>query len=160
MLRPGVRDRCSAALAIIRRLGSVAEVLADRAYTTAKPEHWARPLRTMGIVETKDLHETQRGVRPGPVPDTIWLDGRLHSAAIPTDLSELDPPRPADSATTMARRRGGPGGGGAGGHSLAVYCDLDGGFDLDGGTLMPGSGGPGAGGARPGASLSIYGCQP
>ena len=86
-------------------LRSVAEVLADRAYTTAKPEHWARPLRTMGIVETKDLHETQRGVRPGPVPDTIWLDGRLHSAAIPTDLRELDPPRPADSATTKARRR-------------------------------------------------------
>ena len=104
-LRPGVRDRCPAALAIIRRLGTVTEVLADRAYTTDKPGHWARPLRTMGITDTKDLHETQRGVRPGPVPDTIWLDGRLHSAAIPTDLRELDPPRPADPAATKARRR-------------------------------------------------------
>ena len=104
-LRPGVRDRCPAALAIIRRLGTVTEVLADRAYTTDKPGHWARPLRTMGITDTKDLHETQRGVRPGPVPDTIWLDGRLHSAAIPTGLRELDPPRPADPAGTKARRR-------------------------------------------------------
>ena len=104
-LRPGVRDRCPAALAIIRRIGTVTEVLADRAYTTAKPEHWARPLRTMGITDTKDLHETQRGVRPGPVPDTIWLDCRLHSAANASDLRELDPPRPADTATTKARRR-------------------------------------------------------
>ncbi|MCG7321343.1 hypothetical protein [Arsenicicoccus bolidensis] len=104
-VRPGVRDRNAAAMAIIRRLGNLTEVLADRAYTTAKPERWARPLRSLGISNTKDLHETQRGVRPGPVPGTIWLDGRLHSAAIPTDLRELQPPRPGDSATVKARRR-------------------------------------------------------
>ncbi|GAA8843790.1 hypothetical protein DUHN55_09050 [Helicobacter pylori] len=102
-LRPGVRDRYPAALAIIRRLDTVTEVLADRAYTTAKPEHRARPLRTMGITDTKDLHKTQRGVRPGPVPDTIWLDGRLHSAAIPTDLRELDPPTPPPPKPAVAR---------------------------------------------------------
>ena len=46
----------------------------------------ARPLRTMGITDTKDLHETQRGVRPGPVPDTIWLDG---PGALPQDFRKL-----------------------------------------------------------------------
>ena len=55
---------------------------------------------------------------------------------------------------------GGRGGGGAGGHSFAIFCDLDGGFELDGGTLQAGAAGMGAGGARAGASAIAQGCAP
>ena len=39
-----------------------------------------------------DLGKTQRGVRPGPIPGTIWLDGHLYTACIPERLRELEPP--------------------------------------------------------------------
>jgi hypothetical protein len=53
---------------------------------------------------------------------------------------------------------GGRGGGGAGGHSFAIYCDLDGGFEVDGGTFMAGAAGSGTEGARDGTSLAVRGC--
>ena len=39
-----------------------------------------------------DLHKTQRGQRPGPIPGTIWLDGHLYTACISERLRELEPP--------------------------------------------------------------------
>ena len=104
-VRPGVKDRAGAAMALIDRLGTVTEVLADRAYTTAKPENWARRLRYRGIRNTKDLHETQRGVRPGPVTGLIWCDGTLYTSALPPALRDLQPPRLGQSATEKARIR-------------------------------------------------------
>ena len=88
-MHPGVKDRVSAAMAIVDQLGNITEVLADMTYTTAKPERWARPLRSRGISNTKDLHTSQRGARPGPVTGTIWHDEWLYSAAIPDDCETL-----------------------------------------------------------------------
>lgn len=91
-LRPGVRDRTSAVLGIFDCLPGIREGLLDRGYTTAKGEKLAGPLRDRHIQVTMDLHKTQRGQRPGPIPGTIWLDGHLYTACIPERLRELEPP--------------------------------------------------------------------
>ena len=91
-LRPGIRDRAGAALAVLDALPGTNESLLDRGYTTARGDKLARLLRDRGIRFTMDLHKTQRGVRPGPIPGTIWLDGHLYTACIPERLRELEPP--------------------------------------------------------------------
>ena len=91
-LRPGVRDRTSAVLGIFDSLPDIREGLLDRGYTTAKGEKLAGPLRDRHIQITMDLHKTQRGQRPGPIPGTIWLDGHLYTACISERLRELEPP--------------------------------------------------------------------
>ena len=107
-LRPGVTDRAGAAVALTRaitRSGPVDEALFDRGYTTARPEHFARPLRNLGIAVTMDLHTSQRGARPGPAPGTIWLDGHIYTTALPTPLRHLEPPRVGQSSDVKARTR-------------------------------------------------------
>lgn len=91
-LRPGVRDRASAVLDILDCLPDIQECLLDRGYTTAKGDKLAGPLRDRQVQVTMDLHKTQRGQRPGPIPGTIWLDGHLYTSAIPERLRTLEPP--------------------------------------------------------------------
>ncbi|AEE44188.1 hypothetical protein [Cellulomonas fimi] len=104
-LRPGVGDRAGAALGIIDALRHVTEVLLDRGYTTSRAVNLARPLRERGITVTMDLHSTQRGVRPGPIPGSLWIDGALYSDALPEPLRHLEPPKIGDTATEKARAR-------------------------------------------------------
>ncbi len=92
VLRSGVTRRAPAVVAILDTLGDVDEVLLDRGYTQAKAENLARPLRVRGVEVTMDLHSTQRGVRPGPIPGTIWVDGHLYISAMPEALQNLDEP--------------------------------------------------------------------
>lgn len=42
-----------------------------------------------GISQVFDLHPTQRGKRPGPIPGTFYLDGGLFSDAMPEALHDL-----------------------------------------------------------------------
>lgn len=107
-LRPGVTDRIGAALALVDAVmshGDVTEALFDRGYTMATGEHFARPLRNRGVEVVFDLHSSQRGTRPGPVPGTLWIDGSLYSAAIPTNLRQLEPPRIGQTSGDNARVR-------------------------------------------------------
>ncbi|MCC2321347.1 transposase [Cellulomonas xiejunii] len=104
-MRPGVRDRAGAALGILDALRHVKEVLLDRGYTTSRAENLARPLRERGIAVTMDLHTTQRGVRPGPITGSLWIDGALYSDALPDPLRQLEPPKIGDTATQKARAR-------------------------------------------------------
>ncbi|MGY4644452.1 hypothetical protein [Cellulomonas sp. URHB0016] len=104
-LRPGVRGRAGAALGILNALPNVTEVLLDRGYTTSRAENLARPLRERGIAVTMDLHTSQRGVRPGPITGSLWIDGSLYCDALPEPLRQLEPPRIADTATQKARAR-------------------------------------------------------
>lgn len=104
-LRPGVQDRAAAALGILDALPCVSEVLLDRGYTTSRPVNLARPLRERAIAVVMDLHSTQRGVRPGPISGTLWVDGALYTDAMPEPLRDLEPPKVADTATEKARIR-------------------------------------------------------
>ncbi len=104
-LRPGVRDRTSAVLGILDCLPGIRESLLDRGYTTAKGDKLAGPLRDRHIQVTMDLHKTQRGVRPGPAPGLIWLDGHLYTSAIPERLRTLEPPTLAMTEAEKAHLR-------------------------------------------------------
>ena len=104
-LRPGVRDRTSAMLGILDCMPNVHEGLLDRAYTTAKGNKLAGPLRDRDIQVTMDLHKSQRGVRPGPGPGLIWLDGHLYTSAIPERLRNLEPPTLAMTEAEKAHLR-------------------------------------------------------
>ena len=104
-LRPGVRDRTSAVLGILDCLPGIHEGLLDRGYTTAKGDKLAGPLRDRHVRVTMDLHKTQRGVRPGPGPGLIWLDGHLYTSAIPDRLRKLEPPTLAMNEAEKAHLR-------------------------------------------------------
>ncbi|WP_143553782.1 transposase [Serinicoccus sp. CNJ-927] len=104
-LRPGIRDRTRACLTIIDHLPRFAEVLLDRGYTMAKASRLARPLRDRNITLTMDLHKSQRVVRPGPEPGTVWVDGTLFTSALPQTHRKLEPPEPGLTAGEKARRR-------------------------------------------------------
>lgn len=104
-LRPGVTDRVGAALGIIDALGTVKAVLLDRGYTTSRAANLARPLRERRIAVTMDLHTTQRGTRPGPMPGTVWVDGALYTDALPEPLRHLEPPQITHTAADKARIR-------------------------------------------------------
>jgi hypothetical protein len=104
-MRPGNRDRITACLNIVDTLPTCTETLLDRAYTTAKGNRLAGPLRDRDITLTMDLHKTQRVVRPGPTAGMLWVDGSLYSSALPEKLRTLEPPEPGMTAGEKARRR-------------------------------------------------------
>jgi hypothetical protein len=107
-LRPGVQDRAGACVGVIKAIttfGKIDEAIYDRGYSTAKPDNLARPLHDLGIALTFDLHASQRGLRAGPTPETIWVDGTLYSNALPEPLRDLEPPAIGDSPSVKAHRR-------------------------------------------------------
>ncbi|MDN5767664.1 MAG: hypothetical protein L0H96_18315 [Humibacillus sp.] len=64
-------------------------ILADRGYTYLKQQMWAMPLHQRGIAQVIDLHKQQRGIRPGPIPGTVYADGGLFTDALPQRLRAL-----------------------------------------------------------------------
>jgi hypothetical protein len=53
------------------------------------------------VLSGVDLHTNQRGVRPGPIPGTIFLDGGIFLKTMPNHLIDL-PPKSSRAATTKA----------------------------------------------------------
>lgn len=90
---PAGSDRGAAGLAaldaMLNRGAEVNEVLADRGYSFLKPERWARPLASRGVQQVIDLHPNQRGVHPGPIPETVMIDGAVYTTAMPEHLWDL-----------------------------------------------------------------------
>lgn len=91
-LRPGGSDKATAGLAVVSQLGkqaSVQTLLADRGYTYLQADKWALPVHRLGIEQVFDLHVTQRGTHPGPIPGTLFLDGGLFTSALPQRHHDL-----------------------------------------------------------------------
>lgn len=89
--------------AVTRLHGKPEIVLVDRGYSYAKQECWALPLAERGIEQVFDLHTTQRGARPGPIPGTIWLDGAVFVDGLPNNLRSLPGYRLGMSAEDKAQ---------------------------------------------------------
>lgn len=68
---------------------TVDHINVDRGYSYRLEGAWARQLCRRGISQTIDLHAAQRGVHPGPVPGTMFVDGHLFVDALPKPLWEL-----------------------------------------------------------------------
>lgn len=68
---------------------TVTDVACDRGYSCCVALSWALPLWERRIVQIFDLYTNQRGVHPGPIPGTIWLDGGLFADAVPERLRAL-----------------------------------------------------------------------
>lgn len=92
-LAPAGSDKASAGMSVIgallARKPSVSTILADRGYTYLDADRWALPLHRHGLDQVLDLHTTQRGTRPGPLPGTLYLDGGLFLDALPKYLRDL-----------------------------------------------------------------------
>ena len=90
---PAGSDKAAAGILAVdsmRDVGYVVrELLSDRGYTYLDAEKWANALRERDISQTFDLHKNQRGVQPGPVMGSIWVDGAVFSDALPEHLREL-----------------------------------------------------------------------
>lgn len=85
--------------ALTRADVAVKHINVDRGYSYRVTPAWARRLCRRDISQTIDLHATQRGVHPGPVPGTIFVDGHLFIDALPKPLWEL-PGFPLNMTTT------------------------------------------------------------
>ena len=79
-------------------------VLVDRGYSYLRVENWAQELGNRGIEQVFDLHTNQRGVRPGPKPHTIFVDGALFVDSLPTWLRKLPGFRIGDTKTEIAEK--------------------------------------------------------
>ncbi|NTW39862.1 MAG: hypothetical protein HGA44_08215 [Cellulomonadaceae bacterium] len=90
---PAGSDKAAAGLLTVDALAAmgyaVRELLSDRGYTYLHQDRWATQLQARGITQTFDLHKNQRGVHPGPVHGSIWVDGALFSDALPKHLRNL-----------------------------------------------------------------------
>ena len=90
---PAGSDKAAAGILAVDALRAVGydvrELLSDRGYTYLDAEKWANALRARNISQTFDLHKNQRGVHPGPVMGSIWVDGGLFSDAMPKELRNL-----------------------------------------------------------------------
>jgi len=67
------------------------ELMADRAYNYTTASHFTIPLWRAGYTTIFDLHEQQRGRRPGPVAGTQWIDGTLYTTCLPEGLVDIAP---------------------------------------------------------------------
>lgn len=108
-VRPGGAHKGAAGIEALDAAGRtgvhVDELLADRGYTYCRTETFALPLMARRVELVLDLHRTQRGQRPGPVPGTVWVDGALFSTALPEPLRRLEPTRLGMSKAEKAQRR-------------------------------------------------------
>ncbi|GAA3817006.1 hypothetical protein [Cellulomonas soli] len=90
---PAGSDKAAAGILAVEALRAVGydvqELLSDRGYTYLDAGKWANALRARDITQTFDLHKNQRGVRPGPIMGSIWVDGTLFTDAMPKHLREL-----------------------------------------------------------------------
>ena len=72
----------------------LSELLVDSGYSYRLPEHWALPIRQLGIQLIMDLHPNDRGPR-GTHHGAICHNGNLYCPATPTALLELAPLPPS-----------------------------------------------------------------
>lgn len=93
VIRPAGDGKGEAGIALVDSMSEAGmrpkTVLADRGYTYLKSKSWADQLMERSIVQFLDLHQNQRGTRPGPKPGTIWVDGGLFVDALPKRLRNL-----------------------------------------------------------------------
>lgn len=93
-LVPAGSHRGAAGLIALERIGGVpapCEILCDRAYNYTRAETFALPLISKGHTLIVDLHTSQYGTHPGPIPGTMWIDGTLYSTCLPAGLIESLP---------------------------------------------------------------------
>lgn len=89
-----------------RRTPILVKVLAaDRGYSALRAETWQLPLWQDGVDQVFDLRENQRGVRPGPIHGTVYIDGGLFSNAVPEHLRNLPKPNPIGATETAKLNR-------------------------------------------------------
>lgn len=75
---------------------------ADRGYSHAKSEAWAKPLAARGLKYVHDLHTSQRRPHPSDsLPGAFWLDGTLFPTSLPTRMRKL----PGFKARTSRKER-------------------------------------------------------
>lgn len=80
----------------------ISDLLADSGYAYRTPQHWALPIRNLGIQLIVDLHPNDRGPK-GTHHGAITCNGRLYCPATPTPLLALAPLQPgADQDRTTA----------------------------------------------------------
>jgi hypothetical protein len=81
---------------------TIADLLADSGYAYRTPEHWALPIRQLGVELIVDLHPNDRGTN-GTHHGAICHNGRLYCPATPTALLDISPlPRAASAEQTAA----------------------------------------------------------
>lgn len=87
-VRPAGSSKTAAGVAALKHLpATVKTVLNDRGYSYRTD--WAPALHELGRVQHFDLHTNQRGVKPGPRDNLIWLDLALFTDAVPEDRRAL-----------------------------------------------------------------------
>lgn len=68
----------------------VGDVVNDSGYSHRVPEHWALPMRRLGVQLVMDLHPHDRG-RQGTFGGAICCNGNLYCPATPAALFDLEP---------------------------------------------------------------------
>lgn len=106
VVRPAGDGKGDAGIALLDAMADsglpTSNVISDRGYTYLRAESWADRLMDRDIEQILDLHATQRAVRPGPKPGTIWADGSLYADALPTRLRKLPGFGPRTSSAAKA----------------------------------------------------------
>ncbi|MBO9049515.1 transposase [Curtobacterium flaccumfaciens] len=75
---------------------------ADRGYSHARSEAWAKQLTARGLKYVHDLHASQRRPHPSDsLPGAFWLDGTLFPTSLPTRMRKL----PGFKARTSRKER-------------------------------------------------------
>lgn len=107
-IRPAGSYKADSGLAVLDALehdGRLPQkVLVDRGYSYLTTDRWAAVLGRRGVEQVFDLHATQRGVRPGPMPATIFVDGSLFIDALPERLRNLPGYQIGDTAEEIAEK--------------------------------------------------------
>lgn len=87
-VRPAGSSKTAAGAAALKHLSAtVRTILGDRGYSYRID--WAPALHGLGLAQHFDLHTNQRGVKPGPRDNLIWLDMALFTDAVPEDRRAL-----------------------------------------------------------------------
>ncbi len=101
---PAVDPVPTMANVLARMVGSglaVGDVLADSGYAHRVAEHWAAPLRRLGVRLVQDLHPGDRGPK-GTFAGAIAANGNLWCPAIPPTLLDMVPLARGASAAEVA----------------------------------------------------------
>ncbi|HAM45874.1 MAG TPA: hypothetical protein DCM67_12755 [Propionibacteriaceae bacterium] len=87
-LAPAGSSKTAAGHQTLTHIPTTQVVLADRGYSYRRD--WGPTIHSLGMTSAFDLHTTQHGVRPGPRPGIVIVDGGYFSDAVPESLRCLD----------------------------------------------------------------------